>query len=184
MWSALCLRKNPEPEEAGKHVRLGSSRSEPRGEERNSRDVQRGNSFLVAATVAATANDGGMLEACGETPDRPSTVLCELQRKGWEPPEPAILKRDKREEGSRSEGLSLRDVINTFSVLAEGASEEDGRCCKDLTTAGAGSRRAKKRWDPGPGGGWRCCELPDHSSCPQPQASCRESAGSPGVTHI
>lgn len=66
----------------------------------------------MAATVAATAttaNDGGMPEACGETPDRPSMALSELQRKGWELPEPAILKRDKREEGSRSEGLSLRE---------------------------------------------------------------------------
>ena len=32
----------------------------------------------------------------------------ELQRKGWEPPEPAILKHAKREEGSWSTGLSLR----------------------------------------------------------------------------
>lgn len=67
-----------------------------------------------------------MSGACGEMPDRPSMALCELQRKGWEPPEPAILKHAKREEDSRSKGLSLRDV-NTFSVLAEGESKEEKR---------------------------------------------------------
>lgn len=67
-----------------------------------------------------------MPEACGEMPDRPSMAFCELQRKGWEPPEPAILMHAKREEGSRSKGLSLREV-NTFSVLVEGESEEAKR---------------------------------------------------------
>ncbi|OWJ99206.1 IRAK1 [Cervus elaphus hippelaphus] len=60
-----------------------------------------------------------MPEACGEMPDRPSMAFCELQRKGWEPPEPAILMHAKREEGSRSKGLSLREICQGTHDFSE-----------------------------------------------------------------